>query len=398
MRQNRRRILAAAAVIIGLFILRAATLDVGEENPVHQPDQHGHYDYKGVIHWHTQYSGDATGTFEDVSRATNEQGVDFMISTDHNTLQPLVDGKEGWRGKTLFLTGVEITRPEGYLLAMDIRHFITDREEATPKVVADILQQGGFVIVAHPDRPRHSWHGPEPDAVGMEILDCADQLVNAPVTSIVAGLLYYPFNRPAAWLELYRHPTKALGQWDDKNKTRPHIGIYASDFHQAIEVTHHIKIPFPKVDSILPIAHDHIVMRNAFTGDFAADKKAVYDAVREGHLYFSLDLVGDASGFFFSAKQPGHEAWMGDILPAGATDFDVTLPANVRLQTPHINIFRDGVKIGESDASDYKFTAKDAGAYRVEVDGEVPSFWGSQRVTWIYSNPVYLGGKPKTIL
>ena len=56
----------------------------------HVPDD-GYEDYAGVIHIHTKYS-DGAGTFEDIARVANAERLNYLIVTDHNTLQPLRDG------------------------------------------------------------------------------------------------------------------------------------------------------------------------------------------------------------------------------------------------------------------------------------------------------------------
>ena len=44
-----------------------------------------YYDYAGAIHIHTVYS-DGTGTFDDIAAAGTTAGMDFLITSDHNTL------------------------------------------------------------------------------------------------------------------------------------------------------------------------------------------------------------------------------------------------------------------------------------------------------------------------
>jgi hypothetical protein len=105
-------------------------------------------------------------------------------------------------------------------------------------------------------------------------------------------------------------------------------------------------------------------------------------------------MLQDATGFFFSAQSGKQTAWMGDTLPSGRdAEFTVTLPEGILLDDPRIHVFRDGKEIAAAGGNRYTFTAAERGAYRVEVDVAAPTFWGfSSRVTWIYSNPIYLRG------
>ena len=133
-------------------------------------------------------------------------------------------------------------------------------------------------------------------------------------------------------------------------------------------------------------------MQKPFSGNFSEDKKALYDAVKNGHLYVSMDILGNASGFLFSAKQGNKTFWMGDQLPAGLpASFSVTLPANSDSKQPVIHLYRDGEEIMQSRDGKLNYLTDHAGVYRVEVEVATSTFLGfSKKVVWIYSNPIYL--------
>ncbi|MHB8483341.1 MAG: PHP domain-containing protein, partial [Nitrospiria bacterium] len=158
-----------------VFIVRITTIPVGHSQVVHLRNQEGYYDYQGVIHFHTNYSGDATGTFEEIARIANEQKVDFLISTDHNTLRPLEDKKEGWYQNTLVLAGEELSLPEGYLLVLNVQNLKRVPEEKTEEIISDAVKQGGILFIAHPDHPKWRWKMEEDRGLtGEEVLDFAD--------------------------------------------------------------------------------------------------------------------------------------------------------------------------------------------------------------------------------
>ena len=370
-----------------------ARSDVKE--PSAQP--RGYFDYKGVIHWHTDYSKDCTGTYEQAAAIGNRQQVDFMIATEHNSLQALADGKEGWHANTLILTGVEITRPgekhNSYLLGLDLKHYANTRADSTGKVVSDIAAQGGLALIAHPRNPRWSWTGPiDPRIAGMEILDMTDQWYTVSPGAFLQGLMKYPFDRLAAYLQLYSRPEKTLKAWDLITRDRDFVGVYAPDFHQSILLPGGGRLRFPRVRDVLPIAHDHIISKTPFSGKLARDKAMLYDAIRRGHLYVAIDMVQDATGFLFSATQGKKSAWMGDRLPAGRdTSFSIHLPEHPGLKNVVTRVYHDGEEIFTSSDDVSRFQARLPGAYRVEVETEVSGFMGlGKKLVWIYSNPIYL--------
>ena len=384
--------LLIGVILLASAILRIAMLPVHLNSPFPPKHQNGYYDYEGVIHWHTIYSGDAFGTYEKVAELGNLYHLDFLISTEHNNLQALDDHKEGWHGRMLTLVGIESTRKEGYLLGVNFNKYTTEYD-STGAFLTEVTRQGGFTIIAHPKNPRWRWSGNiDQRIIGQEIVDLTDQFTVAAPMDVVRGFLYYPFNIPAAFIQLYQRPAEALKMWDEQTSQRHFIGIYAPDVHQSIRIWGRHMVQFPKTDVILPIAHNHVILTSSFTGDIALDKPMLLDAIKKGRIYVALDSLQDATGFFFSARQGEKTGWMGDELPAGVnTDFNVTLPAYFGLKNLVINVYHNGQKIASSQGVSYAFQAALPGSYRVEVEVDIPTFWGLKKsVVWIYSNPIYL--------
>ncbi len=384
-------------LLIGIILLissmlRIATLPIHMNLPRPPNHQDGYYDYEGVIHWHTRYSGDALGTYKAIAELGNRCHLDFLITTEHNNLRALKENKEGWYGRMLTLVGIESTRQEGYLLGLNMRNYVTN-DISTDAFLSQVDQQGGFALIAHPKNPRWYWRGKIDERIaGQEIVDLTDQFTAASPTDVLTGILYYPLNTPGAYMQLYQRPTQALKMWDEITSRRSFVGIYAPDVHQSIKIFGRHMFRFPKADDILPIGHNHVILQTPFTGDFAQDKPMLYDAIRKGRLYVAVDSLQDATGFFFRARQGDKTAWMGDQLPAGfKTDFFVTLPQPLALKNIVINVYRNGQKIARSIAPAHVFQATLPGAYRIEVEAGIPTFWGSKKsVVWIYSNPIYL--------
>jgi len=391
------KILLLSGILLLLCIIRISLLPVAAPAGEHQTHQPGHYDYEGDVHFHTKYEKPGDEAYEKIAVITNQQHVDFMISTDRNNLNAFFDHKEGWYGNTLFLVGVEISRPEGYLLGLNLHEYPITREWPTDKVLAEIARQNGIALVAHPSSPRWRWQmQDDPRTAGQEILNLTDQFNSASPDAMLISALYYPFNTPAAFMELYHYPAEALKIWDEKTAKHPFTGVFAPDFHpdfhqRLFPLKKDIFISFPNAEDMIPVGHNHIILQNPFAHTLQ-DKKMIYDAIRQGHLYVAMDMLQDATGFFFSAKQGGKTVWMGDTLPAAReTEFSVSLPPTVSLKNIMIHVYQNGKEISQSRESPYKFKAKTPGAYRVEVEAEIPTFWGFGReVTWIYSNPIYL--------
>jgi hypothetical protein len=102
----------------------------------------------GAIHGHSTYS-DGTGTFPEIVAAACDAGLDFLVMTDHDTLQPLQDVGEAFHGRTLLLIGCEVSPPTNHLLAVGART-CPSREQPPQDYVDDLRAQGALTFLAHP--------------------------------------------------------------------------------------------------------------------------------------------------------------------------------------------------------------------------------------------------------
>lgn len=354
----------------------------------------GHYDYAGLVHLHTTYSDDATGTYEDLARVAGEQGIRFLVVTDHDTQNAIGDGKQGWRDGVLMLTGVESSRPEGHMLGIGITTAPSRREVPTSVFLQAIKAQAGLTILAHPAHRKWAWDGPVDDRIdGIEILNLADQFYAAPLEAKLTAVAMLPVNRMAGYLELGTKAEPALRIWDRITRQRRFVGLYGADLHQAIELWGEEKMVFPPAGDVMRIARNHIVSARPFSGDFTADSALVYDAIRAGHLYVGVDVLGDPTGFMFKASNGEAQAWMGDgIRLAPGTRYTVELPASAQGLGAVVRVLRNGIEVAKSAAGQrvYHYVDDRPGVYRVEVTTMVPTAFGADReMTWIYANPIY---------
>lgn len=353
----------------------------------------GLYDYKGLIHVHTNYS-DGAGTVGEVAATGSRLGLDFLISTDHNTLQPLIDHKEGWYDHLLFLCGEEITMKDGYILALGASNATKGKDRESQPVVDEVQQHGGMAFISHPLHPRNKWRNWEiTGTTGMEIIDAAGQWETANRLTLLWGLMTYPLNPSYAFLNLFQEPQDVLKKWDDLTQRERMVGIYSVDLHGQFRILKRYYIKFPSIETVMPIASNHILSNEAFTGDLAHDKKMVYDALRDGHLYFAMDLLGDPTGFLFQGTTgSGERVLMGDELnKSGPVTLTASLGEQFLPESYRIKLYKDGLPVAASPTSPLVYETAEKGAYRVEVELDRRSpFLISHTYAWIYSNPIYI--------
>jgi len=133
-------------------------------------------------------------------------------------------------------------------------------------------------------------------------------------------------------------------------------------------------------------------------------RQQVLDALRQGHCFVAYDLIGDTTGFRFTAAgaegqilftpvEPANQAGQGDEISLGALKL-----LQLAVSTPgraEIRLLKDGVIVAQSRGQSLTYIASTPGVYRVECYKVYKTRWRG----WIYSNPIYvrenaLGMKP----
>ncbi|WP_370150899.1 CehA/McbA family metallohydrolase [Streptacidiphilus sp. EB129] len=145
----------------GLNYQVQVTLTFGEPGPAFVPDYpptrangRGRAWYRGDCHLHTVYS-DGKRLPVEVATGAREAGLDFMVSTDHNTSASHAVWGQYAGEDLLIITGEEITTRNGHWLALglpagewiDWRY--RSRDDAYPRFVRQVHGSGGLVVPAH---------------------------------------------------------------------------------------------------------------------------------------------------------------------------------------------------------------------------------------------------------
>ena len=112
------------------------------------------HEYVGVIHIHSTYS-DGSRPIPEIAKIASEVDLDFLMFTDHNTLQSKRDGLEGWYDGVLVVIGYEINDADdqNHYLAFNLDEELP--QSLTPlEYVNEVNRHGGYGIIAHPDEKR----------------------------------------------------------------------------------------------------------------------------------------------------------------------------------------------------------------------------------------------------
>jgi hypothetical protein len=327
-------------------------------------------DYVGVMHVHTTYSHDAHGTVPDVVRVANAQRLDYAVLTEHNNLQALRDGHQGWHGGTLLLVGEEVSTPGGHYLALNITEEIDRHKLTTQQVIDEVNRQGGLGFIAHPFFKKRPWTDWTVSGMtGIEAYNVAHDTLDENRLRLVAWTLTAPPNM--FYLSLIDRPYDPLRLWDTLIQRHGRMtGIGSTDAHEF----HAVGLNFASYEIMFQLIRTHLLIPSS-----SLTPEGVYDALRAGHAYLAIELMVPAKGFVFFAEREGQMLGiMGD-----AVEFVPGLALTAILPAPaSFSLWKDGQETATRIGQQWHVPVTEPGTYRLEAS--------RHNTPWIMSNPIYV--------
>lgn len=399
-----RKVLIASTVFFLIFVygLILSQLQVSvfpdELEPANYP---GFYDYRGVTNVHSN-RGMGSGTIQEVVRAAQDAGLDYLIVTDLNVFsgQPI---SEGYHRQLLLLSGNVYSYLESRLIHYDRlqRHSIESIGQAQV-LLADLLSQTGadsepdLLVLAHPSKPGYAWTGAYPSGLdGIEVINLKSIWQRAwseSKLSFIWSALVFPFNPKFALLRLYEEPQAELNLWDQLSLSRPTIGIAGSEATARAGPLGSNYVRFPSYQLSFSLVSNHVLLRSELTGEAASDRRKILGALASGQFYMCLDVLGNPKGFAAYIKD-------GDkIYPMGSrVKFSPGMKLVVRIpRKPTVpfetKFLKDGQELMASNSLETEYDLHGKGVYRVivRVFPTLTLLDGQRWITWIYSNPFYV--------
>jgi hypothetical protein len=335
-------------------------------------------EYIGVAHIHSSDS-DGSETVSEIIKIGQEIGLDFLMFSDHLTLNALHLGLEGWHGKTLVLIGYEIhdQKNQNHYLAFNVNDVLPGELSAQEYVPA-VRKLGGLGIIAHPDEIRETPKFPPYPWTAWEVKEFDGIEIWNQMSEWMEGIAYANrfrlFTSPRRFLT---SPTsKTLKIWDECNKQRKVCGICGVDAH-----AHPFKLgPFKLVIFPYKVQFQslrlHLLLKETLSSDNQMAEKQVIDTIRECHVFVSNYRQGDAKGFSFSAHCDDQSAGMGEEISSSR-------PVLFKVNTPQkckIRLLNNGGLVKEGTGKILEHSTTDPGNYRVEA------YKGKKG--WIFSNHI----------
>ena len=341
--------------------------------------------YTGNIHIHSTYS-DGHGTIPEIAAAAKAAGLDFIVVTDHNTLDGLAE--EGCHHGVLTLCGSELNNDSHHCLALNITQPVPTDDLNPQRVIDRISSQGGLSFIAHPFErgsplvmnglhfPWKRWdvYG----FTGIEVWNWSSQWRDALRGALQA--LYIGYLNPAG--HMIAPCQKAVARFDEITRQRPLVAIAGSDNHAwPIRRWGGVvrRVIFPYVYAFRTI-NNCLLSHEPLAGDIATAKKQLYDALRRGRCFIVNRLLGEPHDVSFTAESNGLEYQIGEQVPPGnLTRLTVRSP---RRPQGRSLLFRDGLPFRDFPSGEATVYLEHPGTYRLEV-------WRGNRL-WIFTNPIYV--------
>ncbi|MFC2169232.1 hypothetical protein ACFLRM_01520 [Acidobacteriota bacterium] len=327
---------------------------------------------KGAYHIHTDLS-DGRKSPDEIIKLAAQASLDYVLFIDHGNPNLELLSRQEWNEGILVLAGSELSTNRGHLVALDTklssRRFSRNAETACYEIEA--LE--GYSIIAHPySKASWSW-GKNINISGIEIINGDSVLIN----KIFASIPYLPsllIEPRYGLLKMLDRPEKNLRKWDELNRIHPVFGYFATDAHLLYR---------PLID----LFHIHIILKKPFSSDFETAKRQVFDALKEGRFYNSINAAARADGFRFWAEKDN------TIFPMGKTIM-LDSPVTLHIKTPfsfakNIHLLLNGKSIFQSYEGLVLHEVERSGVYRVEVYLKERSPL-KKNIPWIASNPIFI--------
>ena len=341
------------------------------------------YQYNGVIHAHSTYS-DGQKSIPEIAAIANELDIDFLLMSDHNTLQPKIDGLEGWYDRVLVGIGTELNdaQDKNHYLSFNIEKPVNHLVKAE-EYIKSVRNQDGFGIVAHPDETRSSIAAYPPYPWTLWDSDLFDGIeIWNQMSEWLEGLTHFnKFWRAMHPRRSIKSPKKeTLARWDAISKKRKIVGVGGVDAHGHI---HKLWGLFPirifryKV-SFRTIRTHILTEQPLLKEDYQKSMELVYSAIRNANCFVSHRLLGDASNFRFYAENKHGIASIGESLTYGDnTKIIVQNPVEAKTC-----LIRDGKIVDCKQGLKLEFKLDEPGVYRVETI--------KSGKNWIFSNHIWI--------
>ena len=362
-------------------------------NSSRQPAQvnKNYSEFKGVMHVHSFLGGHSRGSFTEIISAARANQLDFVVMTEHPEadVDTAAMTLKGMHGGVLFINGNEVSTSTGDRLLI-VPGDSTARDAGrlvTAEVVTKAKASGALSFVAYPEEFK-SWETGEVD--GVEVFNVYSNARQINPLFAVFDVLWSQRAYPdLLFATFYAKPTENLKKWDWELARRRLTATVGNDAHANIGLSVKdssgktlVGLQLDPYETSFRLVRLHVLVAR----DQPLSDVTLMQAIKQGHCFIGFDLIGDTSGFSFTAENTAGTYLQGDEVKLQPnTRIRIDLPVSAR-----VVVVRNGeVWLDENGVTSKTFAVTEAGVYRVEAYlSQLGKPVGEQ--PWIISNPIFV--------
>jgi hypothetical protein len=330
--------------------------------------------FAGDLHVHSEESGDATATLDDIIALARDRGLDFVVVTDHNTVSHLdrLAAAQAGLDDLLLIRGIEVTTYGGHGNALGVDAYVDHRvglgAVTSATIAADVARLGGVLTVNHPTLD-----------LGDACIGCAWAHPDTPWAEVAAVEIHTgPYDVGSVLFT-----PEAIALWDRLLDGGHRLGaVGGSDDHRAGMGTSTLQSPIGSPTTL--VYADEL------------SEAAIVAAIRAGRTTVKLRRPDDPTVELTAVTAAGGVARLGDtVTGVGRARLRVRITGG---SGTAVQIWRDGARIDELIVDAADFTADldypvtgELERYRAELIGNVGRLVVTSHV-WIDGAPAEAGG------
>jgi len=344
------------------------------------------FQYCGAIHIHTKFS-DGTGDIQSISKAAKKAGLDWIIVTDHNSMEI----EEGIFNGVYVIKAEEISPAgENHYLAFGIKEVILPSDNPQ-EYVDKVREYGGFGFAAHPDEgytvdengkivPRkNSYHcipwsdkSIKPD--GVEIWNWFSNWADNLNDKTIFHLAYSYFFKH----KTVKSPSKlTLDWWDKLNSETAKIipALGGVDAHALRTKDYLIPLTIFPYETCFKTVNNIINIREPLSKDFKEAKSQILSAIKCGNNIIINKKIQNYAPEVFINNDKDFAYCGEDIILTENTNLNIRFCKKIC-----IKIFLNGREIYKERTHKIILPIKETGKYRIEFLYKEKGF--------AYTNPI----------
>ncbi len=356
-------------------------------------------DFRGVLNVRTKQS-DGLMTEREILELAQSLDIDFVITSDPFR-RDLAPWPSGYHDRVLLLSGVEYSYLGARFLVVGLNTQLgLDYHLRLADWLSEPNREGRdeWIVMLSPLSPMGEayWKGEWP--VGLDAVEVlnpkvlSERVFHLQPFSVLTSLFIYPFNPSYAFLRIYQDPKPELRYWQNRWRYQRLVGVCGLDLSARAVLAPGVSIAFPSYETIMQLMSIHVLSKTDWAGFFEKDYSTLMSALKEGQVYWALDMLGDPRGFWAHIRR-GEKKWLmgSELLFQDDLKLQYSL-GREPWRLYEVELWRDEqlVERVSSYQGEVRLSSPGASYLTVRVGPKFPFPDQQQWVTWIVSNPFYV--------